>query len=67
MNAGSNPAAQGVLLTPMTINVGTGSVVTNVGCGFRQILSQAKLSRNPQAAADGPHMAKAAAACGVLR
>jgi len=25
------------------------------------------LSKNPQAAADGPHMAKAAAACGVLR
>lgn len=23
--------------------------------------------KNPQAAADGPHMAKAAAACGVLR
>lgn len=35
--------------------------------GIRTYGSWSSTGKNPQAAADGPHMAKAAAACGVLQ
>lgn len=57
----------------MAMTIATGSLQSDAGiaappCDGLFLASPTNQpSKNPQAAADGPHMAKAAAACGVLR